>query len=60
MQLKIPAYVIKYDSLLFTRLKKIKALWAFKSESHVRDHIDQTIKYTCMRQKCDKIVVIVC
>ena len=29
MQLKIPAYVIKYDSLLI-KLKKIKALWAFK------------------------------
>ena len=28
MQLKIPAYVIKYDSLLI-KLKKIKALWAF-------------------------------
>ena len=28
MQLKIPAYVIKYDSSLI-KLKKIKALWAF-------------------------------
>ena len=28
MQLKIPAYVIKYDSLLI-KMKKIKALWAF-------------------------------
>ena len=28
MQLKITAYVIKYDSLLI-KFKKIKALWAF-------------------------------
>ena len=31
MQLKIPAYIIKYDSLLI-KLKKIKALWAFKGK----------------------------
>ena len=29
MQLKIPAYAIKYDILL-VKLNKIKALWAFK------------------------------
>ena len=29
MQLKIPAYIIKNDSLLI-KLKKIKAFWAFK------------------------------
>ena len=29
MQLEILAYVIKYDSLLI-KVKKIKALWAFK------------------------------
>ena len=30
MQLKIPAYAIKNDSLLI-KLKKIKALWAFNN-----------------------------